>query len=150
VYSQAGAAAKMILSLATLEECQDARDILVEKHKAAQAEYGKYLTNKNLARKGKSIFRYEQELFEAEEYLASIVEALAFVRRRTHDIKFAGLSEGVFIMRAVQQVFGDEGKLQVIEAMNRMRENARQKTLQRPGLALEPTGSTGVMRIRYV
>lgn len=140
----------MILSLATLEECQDARAVLVEKHQAAQAEYGKYATNRNLARKGKSIFKYEQELAEAEEYLASIVDALAFVRRRVHDIKFAGMSEGVFIMRAVQQVFGDDGKLQVIDAMNKIRENARQKTLQRPGLALEPTGNAGVMRIRYV
>lgn len=140
----------MILSLATLEECQDARAILVEKHQAAQAERGKYLTNRNLARKGKSVFKYEQELSEAEEYLDSIIEALAFVKRRANDIKFAGMSEGVFIMRAVQQVFGDEGKLQVIDAMNKIRENARQKTLQRPGLALEPTGNSGVMRIRYV
>lgn len=140
----------MILSLATLEECQDARAILVEKHQAAQAEYGKYVTNRNLARKGKSVFRYEQELFEAEEYLGLIVEALAFVKRRVHDIKFAGTSEGVFIMRAVQQVFGDEGKLRVIAEMNAIREAMKQKSLQRPGLALEPTGNVGVMRIRYV
>jgi predicted house-cleaning noncanonical NTP pyrophosphatase (MazG superfamily) len=140
----------MILSLATLEECQDARTILVEKHNAAQAEYGKYLTNKNLARKGNSIFRYEKELADAEEYLASIIEALAFVKRRVHDIKFAGTSEGAFIMRAIQEVFGDEGKLQVLNAMNRIREEARHKAVQRPGLALEPTGNAGQMKIRYV
>lgn len=140
----------MILSLATLEECQDARAILVDKHLAAQKEVGKYQTNRNLARKGQSIFRYEQELAEAEEYLDSIIDALAFVKKRVMEIKFAGMPESIFIMRAIQRVYGDEGKLAVIAEMGRIREEARENAINRPGLALEPTGASGIMRVRYL
>lgn len=140
----------MILSLATLEECQDARAILVEKHNAAQAEWGKYVTHKNLALKGQSEFKYWKELADAENYLNAIIEALGYVRTRIHDIKFGGMPETAFIMRAIQQVFGDEGKLAVLREMTKIREETRAKAIARPGLALEPIGSTGNMRVRYL
>lgn len=140
----------MILSLATLEECQDARAVLVEKHRAAQKEVGKYQTNRNLAQKGQSEFKYKKELADAEEYLDSIVDALSFVKKRVHDIKFGGMPESAFIMRAIQQVFGDEGKIRVINEMAKIREEVKRNATNRPGLALEPTGASGNMTVRYL
>lgn len=140
----------MILSLATLEECQDARAILVEQHNAAQAEWGKYVTHKNLALKGQSEFKYWKELTDAENYLNAIIEALAYVRNRIQVIKYGGLPETAFIMRAIQQVYGDEGKIAVLAEMTKIREEAKRKAIARPGLALDPIGSTGNMRVRYL
>lgn len=141
---------QMILSLETLEQCQDARAILVEKHQHAQTEVGKYLTNQNLARKGLSQFRYDLELKAAQENLAGIVDALTFVKKRVHDIKFGGMNESAFIMRAIRQVYGNEGALAVIAEMSRIREEVQRNAVARPGLALEPVGVSGNMKVRYL
>lgn len=140
----------MILSLVTLEECQDARAILVEKHQHAQAEVGKYLTNQNLARKGLSEFRYHSELKAAQENLARIIDALAFVKKRVHDIKFGGMNETAFIMRAIRQLYGNDGALAVIAEMSKIREQVQRNSVARPGLALEPIGASGNMKVRYL
>jgi hypothetical protein len=140
----------VILSLETLEECEDAKTILVERHQLAQSEVGKYITQRNLARKGNSVFKYEQELIEAEEFLQAVRDAIRFVQERIQQIKFAGMSEATFIIRAVESIYGAEGRIKVLEEMNKIREQARERTANRPGLALEPTGNARVMRIRYV
>lgn len=140
----------MILSLETLEECNAARAILVEKHQFAQAEVGKYITHRNLAKKGKSKFRYETELADAEEFLSAVVEALRFVRQRIHALKFNGIPPIVLAMAAARNLYGADAGEKIVDEMDRITAEMKTQAINRPGLALEPIGNSGLARIRYL